>query len=78
MAGGLVLKKGQFWEKFRSTSLGDGELTGRYELTELFEHFYGNFAFLRNLETGGVAKVSQRWLYEGESRALHGCWRLSN
>lgn len=52
MAGGIVLRKGQTWEKYYSTVVQDGSLRGTYVLEEIFEHFFGHFAYLRNVETG--------------------------
>lgn len=65
MGEGLVLRKGQTWE-----------LHSAVGLEEIFEHFFGNFAYLRNTETGGVAKITQRWLYEGEKAKPRSIWKL--
>jgi len=70
-------KRGQIWEFVTSTVHHCGEVR-RYELEKSFSHFYGDFAYLRNLETDEVAKVTAKWLREGERQAPNGHWRLSS
>lgn len=47
------------------------------ELEKLYEDFYGAFARLVNVETGGVATVSQRSLHEGPLAKPHPHWKLA-
>jgi hypothetical protein len=77
------LRAGSIWEKYASSTVRDGELTGRYELVETLKVqsrspgiTCDSVVHLKNLETGGVAKVFSQALRQGPKRRPHGYWEL--
>jgi hypothetical protein len=74
-----ILRKGQTWEHYRSTIVGDGSLVGTYVLEDFEDpsKVKSPIAYLRNTESEGMARIFQRWLHEGESKKPHAYWRLA-
>lgn len=69
---GAVLRNGQRWEFHNATR----ETVTEYELVSFGDTYYGPLARLRNIETDGLAHITCRWLYEGDSRKPHSHWCL--
>lgn len=67
------LCNGQRWEFVNQTR----GTTTEYELERFDDQTVNSrYAHLRNLDSGGVASVTCRWLHEGSSRAPRSHWRL--